>query len=253
VKAGEQPGSRRALRASGPIVGSLIVHGVLVAAGVLLRPGGESPAAEPRLEMIEVEPAIVSGEPEAPGGETAGEEAGGPAAGPLEAGPTRLRARAPERARPEVEELEVVREGDLVDARSRASRRAGPGPGGPAGIGSGAGGDGRGAGRGAGHGRATGSARPGRSHRPAVVRSRARPPRLVYPTRDREERPGEVFIVQLTINEKGYVVGVRLKQGVNRDRDEKALNAVWRFHYAPALDRDGRPVQAQIVQRFMVE
>ncbi len=88
---------------------------------------------------------------------------------------------------------------------------------------------------------------------PRQPRSRARPARLVYPVRDREERPGEVFVVVLTVNEKGYVVGVRLEQGVSRDRDEKALNAVWRFHYDPALDRDGRPIRSQVVQRFMVE
>jgi hypothetical protein len=85
------------------------------------------------------------------------------------------------------------------------------------------------------------------------ARSKARPARLVYPVRDREERPGEVFVVLLTVNEKGYVVGVRLEQGVSRDRDEKALDAVWRFHYDPALDRDGRPIRSKVVQRFMVE
>ena len=83
--------------------------------------------------------------------------------------------------------------------------------------------------------------------------SRARPPRLVYPKRFRDERDGEVFVALLTIDEDGWVVGVRLVQGVNPHADEKALEAVWRFHYEPALDRAGRPVRARVKQPFMVE
>ena len=87
----------------------------------------------------------------------------------------------------------------------------------------------------------------------APIRSRARPPRLIYPRRDRPEREGEVFVVLLMIDKDGYVDGVRLKQGVSPHQDEKALNAIWRFRYDPARDDAGQPIAARIEQRFMLE
>ena len=138
----------------------------------------------------------------------------------------------------------------------------GPLGGGGGGDGAGGGGDGRGGGGGgggdgagrAGGGQGSGGAArrgaPARAPRPI---SRARPPRLVYPKRFRDERDGEVFIALLTIDEDGWVVGARLVQGVSPHADGKALEAVWRFHYDPALDRDGRPIRARIRQPFMVE
>lgn len=121
------------------------------------------------------------------------------------------------------------------------------------GGGGGSGGGGRGAG-GAGQGRGGGGPRRAAAHAPPPrPASRARPPRLVYPKRFRDERDGEVFVALLTIDEDGWVVGVRLVHGVNPHADEKALEAVWRFHYEPALDRAGRPVRARVEQPFMVE
>lgn len=118
----------------------------------------------------------------------------------------------------------------------------------------GGGGGGRGGAGGAGQGRGGRTAHRAAAQVPAPRRaSRARPPRLVYPKRFRDERDGEVFVALLTIDEDGWVVGVRLVQGVNPHADEKALEAVWRFHYEPALDRAGRPVRARVKQPFMVE
>jgi TonB family protein len=124
----------------------------------------------------------------------------------------------------------------------------GKGGGGSGGGAGGAGGVGRGGGRGG--TRAARTAAPARSPRRI---SRARPPQLVYPKRFRDERGGEVFVALLTVDEDGWVVGVRLVQGVNPHADQKALDAVWRFHYDPALDQAGRPIRARVTQRFMVE
>ena len=57
----------------------------------------------------------------------------------------------------------------------------------------------------------------------------------------------------VTIDKKGYIDGARLVQGINRHLDEKALRAVWRFRYEPALDDAGDPIEYQMLQRFMLE
>jgi hypothetical protein len=83
--------------------------------------------------------------------------------------------------------------------------------------------------------------------------SRARPPRLIYPTRDREVDDSLLFVARLTIDSEGFVVGARLVRGTGGGRDDQAANAVWRFRYSPALDDAGRPTPATIDQRFLVE
>jgi hypothetical protein len=83
--------------------------------------------------------------------------------------------------------------------------------------------------------------------------SRARPPRLIYPARDREAEESLLFVARLTIDPEGFVVGARLVRGVGGVRDDQASSAVWRFRYSPALDDAGRPTQATIEQRFLVE
>ena len=83
--------------------------------------------------------------------------------------------------------------------------------------------------------------------------SRARPPRLIYPARDREVEDALTFVARLTIDSEGFVVGVRLLRGVGGGRDDQASSAVWRFRYSPALDDAGRPTPATIEQRFLVE
>ena len=113
-------------------------------------------------------------------------------------------------------------------------------------------------GRGGGKGRGLGGRGDGRgtkvvAKRNKKAKSKARPPRLIYPKRRRDEIPGRVFVVMLSIDEDGYVDGVRLRQGVNPHDDAKALEAVWRFRYAPALDDRGRPISAKLLQRFMLE
>jgi hypothetical protein len=85
------------------------------------------------------------------------------------------------------------------------------------------------------------------------VASRARPPRLIYPARDRDAEDSLLFVARLTIDVEGFVIGARLVRGVGGRRDDQAASAVWRFRYRPALDDDGRPIAATIEQRFLVE
>jgi hypothetical protein len=268
---------RRVRTASAPWIGSLLVHGALVGAAMQCR-GDRAPPrpdAPPGVDVIEVEatreePAV---DPGGDGSEAGGEPGGGaglpspPPPVPVPERRSRVRARA---EAPREEDADATRPAAVSSASPRIAARApvpGAGAGGAAGTGDGITGDGitgsgSGSGSGDGGGRGSGTG-PGTGRRGAGARSaprarmappsKARPPLLVYPRRERDERPGEVFIVVLTVDEKGYVVGVRLQRGVNPDRDAKALDAVWRFHYDPALDRAGRPVPSKVVQRFMVE
>ena len=258
---------RRVRRASAPWIGSIVVHGAIVAAAMQCR--GDRAASRPDavvvVEVIDEEaPAAVSAAAVVVADEGGG--GGGGDGAPREPAPPSVTApprtpRTPTRPRVVPAQREVDDEATRPAAVSSASPRIAarlPAPtGDPQGTGGGSGqGSGSGSGRGAGTGRGLGGGAraPARAAPHArAAPSKARPPRLVYPRRDRDARPGEVFVVLLTVDEKGYVVGVRLQQGVNPDRDAKALDAVWRFHYDPALDRAGRPIRTKVVQRFMVE
>jgi len=88
---------------------------------------------------------------------------------------------------------------------------------------------------------------------PRPPRSKARPARLIFPKKHREAEDGDVFVALLTVDDEGYVVGVRLKQGIGGRRDEVAQREVWRFRYDPARDDTGRPIRSRVEQRFMLE
>ena len=116
-------------------------------------------------------------------------------------------------------------------------------------------GDGHGDGRGDGHG--LGAAAPVALMRlstaavpAAPARSRARPARLVYPSRRRDVSDAELYVARVTIDDEGYVVGARLVRGFHGPRDTMAASLIWRFRYAPALDDDGRPIRSTLDQRF---
>jgi hypothetical protein len=87
----------------------------------------------------------------------------------------------------------------------------------------------------------------------ARPRSKARDPILVYPKRERPVEPDRLFVARLTIDADGRVVGAKLVRGVGGARDDKAMAAVWRFAYLPALDDAGTPIRARIEQQFMIE
>ncbi len=88
---------------------------------------------------------------------------------------------------------------------------------------------------------------------PAVVQvSRARPARLIYPSRNREVSDSELFIARVTVDDDGYVVGARIVRGFGDPRDDQASNLIWRFRYAPALDDAGRAIRSTLDQGFLV-
>lgn len=87
---------------------------------------------------------------------------------------------------------------------------------------------------------------------PPIKRSLARPPRLIWPTRDGPLVESELYVARLTIDVDGLVDAVRLVRRSREPHDNQAENAVWGFRYSPALDDDGRPVRATIEQPFML-
>jgi hypothetical protein len=96
-------------------------------------------------------------------------------------------------------------------------------------------------------------AAPAPPERTEALPSRARPPRLIYPSREREVEEAQQLVARLTIDTDGYVVGVHLIRGAASARDDRGAAAVWRFRYLPALDDAGRPIQVTIEQHFLVE
>ncbi len=83
--------------------------------------------------------------------------------------------------------------------------------------------------------------------------SKARPARLIFPSRQREVDDGELFVMRVTVDADGYVAGARLVRGFGGRRDEVAQNQIWRFRYDPAHDDDGEPIQSVVEQRFLVQ
>jgi hypothetical protein len=133
------------------------------------------------------------------------------------------------------------RAGGLVDASGRAD-----------GLG---GGTGRGIGFGAGRGDSDAALAAFAVPTPDLVPrpSRARPPHLVYPRRNRDVDESRLFVARLTIDTDGFVVGAQLVGGRGERGADRAANAVWRFRYRPALDAAGRPITVTIDQRFLVD
>lgn len=121
-------------------------------------------------------------------------------------------------------------------------------------------GGGRGGGRGRGIGRGIGDGLGDRASAgellPAVpaapAASKARPARLIYPTRERDVSEGDLYVARVTVDRDGYVVGARLlRSGGPKDGDASAM--IFRFRYAPALDDDGRPIRSTVEQPFLVQ
>ena len=84
-------------------------------------------------------------------------------------------------------------------------------------------------------------------------RSKARPARLIYPSRESEVDETTLFVARVVVDDEGFVVGAHLVHGFGGKRDETAEHAVWRFRYAPATDDDGHPIRSTVDQRFAVQ
>lgn len=121
------------------------------------------------------------------------------------------------------------------------------------GDGSGRGGTGGGRGRGIGFGDGGGVEAPVVIAPPPAPRvSKARPARLVYPTRELEVEEAQLYVMRVTVDSDGYVAGASLVRGFGGRSDEVASAQIWRFRYDPARDDDGRPVRSVLDQRFLV-
>ena len=89
---------------------------------------------------------------------------------------------------------------------------------------------------------------------PAVERpvSKARPAKLIYPTRERDLGEERLFVAKITVDTDGYVVGAKLVKGGHGPRDSEAADLIFRFRYLPALDDEGRAVRSTFEQPFHV-
>jgi hypothetical protein len=219
------------------LVGSIAVHAAIAA--LLYGVHRRAPAPPPRPPPIEIE--IIELAPPAT-------QAPAPAPAPAPAAPTPRPTPAPRAAAP--------------PSRLAITGYDPPGPdrGAPGGGGEGTGlGGGRGPGLGPGDGAGIGELAalppPPPPPPPLPVEkppSKARPPKLIYPARDRQGEESEMFVARLTVDDEGFVVGARVIRGGRGPRGELASQLVWRFRYAPALDDDGHAIRATIEQRFLV-
>lgn len=83
--------------------------------------------------------------------------------------------------------------------------------------------------------------------------SKARPAKLIWPTRDEDvDDEGNLFVARVTVDTDGAVAGAQiltLRIGAKADH---AANAIWSFRYEPALGDDGRPIRSTFEQSFQV-
>ena len=82
--------------------------------------------------------------------------------------------------------------------------------------------------------------------------SKARPARLIYPSRQVQIDDALLFVASLDVDADGFVAGARLIRGFGGPRDDQAAGLVWRFRYAPALDDNGRAIGSRVEQKFNV-
>ena len=82
--------------------------------------------------------------------------------------------------------------------------------------------------------------------------SKARPAKLVYPSRRRDLGAEALFVARVTVDTDGYVVGARLVKGRNGPADDEAADLIFRFRYLPALDDAGRAIRSTFDQPFHV-
>jgi hypothetical protein len=228
------------------LAGSVMAHGVVALAAVIVTRARAVERPAPRPPPVEIE--LVGPSPPQPSPERPAAAGGSPAArAPAPRAPSRVRAVAPQAQRRSALDDEVTMR---VEPPGDA---AGDAPGGrEGGLGDGRG---RGIGFGAGRGDADLAVAALAVPTPDLVprASHARPPTLIYPRRNRDIDDERLFVARLTIDGDGFVVGVHLVHGRGQPGADRAASAVWRFRYRPALDAAGRPITVTIDQRFLVD
>jgi len=220
-----------------PYFGSVAIHALLI--GVALRanaPQESEPTPEqPAVELIDVSmespPAAIDDDNDGGGG-----------------GHTAMAL--PEESR---SKLRANDRGELVEAGVLTGIDTGTGIGNGIGNGNGDGiGDGTGRGNGLGARLDPGAALHALPAPPAPPVSKARPAKLIHPTREMEIDEAELFAAKVTVDETGDVVGARMTRSHPGSRGDTASSMIWQFRYSPALDDDGIPVKSTFVQTFAV-
>jgi hypothetical protein len=118
------------------------------------------------------------------------------------------------------------------------------------GIGEGHGGHGRGIGLG--DGASIGDAPRDLPAPPRPAVSRARPARLLSPSRQAEVDDSELFGARITVDVDGDVAAAYMTRVHPGSREDTAESAIWRFRYDPARDFEGNPVRSTFEQTFAV-
>lgn len=232
--------------------GSIAIHGVVGLALLVVDSRDRPSPSTARLELVDVPPIEVIDLVE-----VHVETGGGGSRGRSESRPQIARADRPRARREIVRATPTERSlADSLTSIANPSHEILDGDSGDGGDGGGrGGGHGRGIGRGVGSGlgdRATvGDQLPAPPAAPRA--SKARPPKLIYPTRERSVSEGELFLARVTIDTDGYVVGARLLQGLGTHKASDASAMIFRFRYSPALDDDGRPIKSTVEQPFLVQ
>jgi len=228
-----------------PYVGSVAIHALLIVVALRagVAPQDEDPAPpQPAVELIDVSmtpPAPAADDAESGGG-------GGGAHASLALPDVASPDRAPPRPAADAPERGVLTGID-------DSTGSGNGIGGGIGNGIGTGiGDGTGRGNGLGARLDPGAALRALPAPPPPPVSKARPAKLIHPTREMEVDEAELFAATVTVDETGDVVGARMMRSHPGSRGDTANSMIWQFRYAPALDDDGVPVKSTFVQTFAV-
>ncbi|MEO7097180.1 MAG: hypothetical protein ABI175_28225 [Polyangiales bacterium] len=237
------------------LVGSLVVHAVIGVVLVALTRHPAPPASSPRVAVevvdLQLPPAPVTTvdvtmtADRSPGG--------GAGASARTSEPVRTivasRARAASRSAADTTATDAF-EDPRGAITFEGNEPATSGGGGGTGTGEGTG---RGAGIGFGDGGGITAGAPPPPPPPAPKLSKARPARLIFPTRQREVDDGELYVMRVTVDADGFVAGATLVRGFGGRRDEVASSQIWRFRYDPARDDDGAPVRSVLEQRFLVQ
>jgi hypothetical protein len=236
------------------LLGSIVLHGVLGAALLSVELTEGSIVTNQPISIEIVSPPAIAPLPAAPpptdvhGGGSFISHAGAPSTRRTSSPPRQAR-----RAQPT-----PMRVADLVDYSIDRSGTDAANGGGIDRDGDGGEGNGRGGHRGDGLGFGDGSkivlAQDLTMPPPPAAKpvSKARPAKLIYPSRERDLGEEALFVARVTVDTDGYVVGAKLVRGRSGPRDDEAADLIFRFRYAPALDDAGLAIKSTFDQPFHV-
>lgn len=229
------------------LAGSIAIHAVLLASlgGVIATIAARETPADPPTTKIELIEIATNTSTPLPGGST-GAKSEARANAPRIRNPKPIVPKRPASPRSAVSTRLSV-----ADTLAGIADVSSDGSGGGTGTGTGTG-TGRGHGAGAGLGAQSGGIDVRTVALPIPRPSKARPAKLLYPSREREVSEGDLFVATVTVDDDGFVVGAKLRQGTSGPRRDDASSLIFRFRYSPALDDDGHAIRSTFDQPFLV-